>query len=162
VAATVHFGDILVDVFSPIYGSYYPLGAPAFVINEARLRLILNSVWSMALAPGEQDDQILDFKIMNGIQANYLKVLIGHTLDASGNGAILMVGMNGTQFNLDLKAQSYQYFDLVLLGDQSAARDVRFTLSSAANNLRSAVCPIFQVELYDSIRIFPDPSVFAW
>jgi hypothetical protein len=158
-AATIHYGDILVDTFTPTYGSYYPIGQPAFIIEEVRVRLILNSLWSMLLPSGDAEDQVLDFKIMKGINANYLKVLIGHTLDNLGNGAIMTVRTNGAQFNLDLKAQTYHYFDLVVLGDSSADRDVRFTLNSAANQGRQAVCPIFQIELYNTIRVFPEPPL---
>ena len=160
-ANTVHFGDVLVDVFTPMYGSYYPLGKPAFVFYEGRVYQILNSVWNLVVQPGDQHEQVLNFKIERNIQANYLKVLIGRTLDAAGNGAILSVRIDGTQFNLDLKTQSYQYFDLVLPGDGSVPRDVRFMLNIAVNNLRTSVCPIFQVELYNTIRVYPDPTVFA-
>jgi hypothetical protein len=157
-AATVHFGDVLVDVFSPIYGSHYPLGAPAFVINEVRARLILNSVWSLALDSGDTEDQVLDFTIMKGNPGNYLKLLIGHSING-GYGAIMTVGIGGSQFNLELKAQSYHYFDLLLPGGSTSDRRVRLALSSAANSQRGAVCPIFQIELYDSIRIFPEPVI---
>ena len=159
-AATVHLGYNLVDIFTPMYGSYYPLGKPAFIFNEGRVWHILNSVWNMIVMPGDENEQVLNFKIDKNIKANYLKAILGHTI-SGGHGAVLSVRVDGAQVDLDLTAQSSHFFDLVLPGDGSAVRDVRFMLNIAVNNLKTSVCPIFQVELYDTLRVFPDPTIFA-
>lgn len=157
VAAHVNFGDILVDTFTPTYGSYYPLGQPAFALREAKMYLVHESGWMMGLAPRESGEQHLQFGCNN--KGNYLRVDLGQTVNG-GIGAILTVQVDEIQFGLDLTTRSYQHFDLFLLSAKSV-HEVRFTLSSTTNNLKGVICFVTRVELYNTIRIFQDPPVFA-
>lgn len=157
VAAHVNFGDILVDIFSPTYGSYYPLGQPAFQLREAMMYLVHEQGWIMGLEGREQGEQHLQFGFDN--KGNYLKVDLGQTVNG-GIGAILTVQVDGSQFNLDLTTRSHQHFDLFLLS-ANHVHEVRFTLSSTTNNLKNVICGVTRVELYNTIRIFQDPPVFG-
>ena len=158
VAAYVNFGDTLLDIFSPTYGSYYPLGQPAFAFREAQMYLVHERGWLMAFAPGDQGEQFLQFGF--GTKGNYLKVDLGETVNG-GIGAILTVQVDGSQFNLDLTTRSNLSFDLFLFPSSPSVHEVRFSLSSVTNNLAGVLCMVSRVELYNSIRVSQDPPVFG-
>jgi hypothetical protein len=159
-AAGVQFGDQLVDVFAPDYGSYYPLGKAAFVFRRAKASFIVNTGWVLGLSPREPGEQLLEFAIERNTNGNYLKIDLSQTVSGT-TGAILTVRVDGIQFNLDLTTRNYLYFDLYLLGPGTAAREVGFTLSSTVNALRGVICIIERIELYNSIRSQTDPVVYG-
>jgi hypothetical protein len=157
VAAFLSIGDLLVDVFTPTYGAYYPIGGRnAFIFSFSMLTFTRYDMWKMTLAWNKGGYQRFGFTIVQGIQANYLRIQLGMTQGAgSANGAIIGVKVNASHFLLDLSHRSFQFFDLVLSG---TPQTVEFSLSSQENPARDSILEIQQMELYDTIRTFPsDP-----
>src|SRR5262249_18218212 len=150
----------LVDVFSPTYGSYFPLGRPAFQLTLASTFPVFQDWWMMGLLPRVSAQQILRFRIFPGAHGNYLVARLGQTANADGtNGTILHLRIDGVEFNLHLTTRSFGFFDL-FFGDGNASHVVDLYLRSDINNLRGVTCPIRQFELYNTIRVFPgEPPV---
>jgi hypothetical protein len=114
----------------------------------------------MSLAWDKKDNQSLSFTMGTGAIGNYLKVQLGMTQGAGVvSGAIIGVQVDSTQFLMDLSNRSFQFFDLFLLSP--APHYFKFSLDSDHNPRRESILEIQQVELYDSIRVFPPSEVFG-
>lgn len=159
VAGYNNFGSLLVDVFRPTYGHHYPIGGRnAFIFSLARVSWIQHDMWKMQLHWDKIGYERFSFIVRQG-KGNYLRVQLGQTQGAGvANGAIVGVKANSSQFLLDLSHRSFQFFDLVLL---PTAHTVEFFLHSNDNPNRETILEIQQVELYDTIRVFPTEEVFA-
>jgi hypothetical protein len=153
------FGDLLVDIFNPTYGSHYPIGGRnMFIFSFSKVTWTRYDMWEMTLAWDKQDHQSLSLHIGTGAIGNYVKVALGMTQGAgSANGAIAGVYVDSSKFLLDLSHRSFLFFDLILAGP--SPHFLEFSLSSDANPRRDSILEIQQVELYDSIRTFPSPVV---
>ncbi len=156
VAAALNWGDQLVDIFSPIYGSYYPIGGRhMFVFSFSTVTFTRYDMWKMTLAWNKPGYQRLSFSIGTGAVGNYLRVQLGMTQGAGvANGAIVHVKADSNYFLLDLSHRSFLFFDLVLAGP--APHSFEFSLSSQYNPSRESILEIQQAELWNTIRTFPD------
>ena len=154
-----NFGNLLVDIFNPTYGSHYPIGGRhMFIFSFSKVSWTRYDMWEMTLAWDKMDHQRLSLTIGTGAIGNYLKVALGMTQGAgSANGAIIGVKVDSSQFLLDLSNRSFQFFDLILSGP--SPHFLEFSLSSDSNPRRDSILEIQQVELYDTIRIFPSQMV---
>lgn len=151
-----HFGDTLLDVFSPRYGSFYPLGNPYFEFDFSRLFNTNAYYWYMELNKDAFDyEPVLQFRINPHGSANYVNIPLGVTKDFLTDRCIMTVHINNTEFNLNLFNRSNQNFDIVLAGDSFGLYDVKLALRHAPNSQKRTLCVLKQVELYNTIRAFP-------
>lgn len=160
VGAFNNFGDVLVDVFSPTYGAYYPRGGRnAFIFSMARtFSLITHNMWRMELEWNKPATQRFSFNMVTGAQGNYVKVQLGMTQGRGvANGAIIGCYIDSSKFNLDLSHRSFLFFDLILAGP--SPHFFEFSLGSDANPRATSLLEIQQVELYQTIRTFPEPPL---
>jgi hypothetical protein len=108
-----------------------------------------------ALAWNKPGYQRFSFNIGTGAIGNYLRVQLGMTQGAGvANGAIVHVKADSNYFLLDLSHRSFLFFDLVLAGP--APHGFEFSLSSQYNPGRESILEIQQVELWNTIRTFPE------
>lgn len=158
VAADFHnFGDQLIDVFDPRYGSHYPRSARfSFIFSFSRVtwtNAAPYNGWRMSLEYGKPGYQRLSFTVVQGTGGNYLRVpLFNNNGAGSAGGAILRVRAHLTDILLDLSGRAYKFFDLILIGNGNT---VEFSLSTEFNPNTICLLDILQVELYQSIRVFP-------
>ncbi|HEU5180640.1 MAG TPA: hypothetical protein VFW45_07595 [Candidatus Polarisedimenticolia bacterium] len=153
VAAALNWGDQLLDIFSPTYGSFYPIGGKhKFFFSFSLVTFTRYDMWKMTLAWNKPGYQRLSFGSGAG---SYLRVQLGMTQGAGvANGAIVHVKADSNYFLLDLSHRSFLFFDLILAGP--APHSFEFALSSQYNPSRESILEIQQAELWNSIRTFPD------
>jgi hypothetical protein len=160
-AAFKDFGILLVDIFNPTYGSYYPIGGRhMFIFSFSKVSWTRSDMWKMTLAWDKEDAQRFSFHMGTGATGNYMKVQLGMTQGAGyANGAIIGVKVDSSQFTLDLSHRSFQFFDLVL--PTAAPHFFEFSLDSEHNPRRESIFEIQQVELYSTLRTFPAEEVLG-
>jgi hypothetical protein len=161
-AAALNWGDVLLDIFNPTYGSYYPIGGRhMFVFSFSMVTFTRYDMWKMTLAWNKPGYQRFSFTLGTGAIGNYLRVQLGMTQGAgTANGAIVHVKADSSYFLLDLSHRSFLFFDLILNGP--APHSFEFSLSSQYNPARESILEIQQVELWNTIRTFPaDEEVFG-
>jgi len=160
-AAGLHnFGDLLIDIFNPTYGSYYPIGGQhAFIFSLARVSWIDHAGWRMQLAWDKYGYERFSFGVVKRTNRSYLRVQLGETRGAgSGHGAIVGVKAQLRYFFLDLSGLSYKFFDLILTPVDTY---FEFYLHHDFNPRVDTVLEIQQLELYNSIRTFPAEEVLG-
>ena len=160
-AAFLNIGDQLIDIFNPTYGSYYPIGGRhMFIFSFSMVTFTRYDMWKMTLAWNKPGYQRFSFNIVSGAFGNYLRVQLGMTQGAGvANGAIVHVKADSNYFLLDLSHRSFLFFDLIL--DGPAPHGFEFALSSQYNPSRESILEIQQIELWNTIRTFPDEEVFG-
>lgn len=155
----VALGDVMVDVFLPLYGFWAPRLDPLFEFQYSRVSFTAPSGWYFRREAGDPIPQSLKFRILPEALAAYMRVEFGQNADNAAPRCSMTVRIDGHSFQVDIAARSFSFLDVVLQGEGAVGHEVEFSIDSVPSGQPHVIASIARIDLYQSVRAFPSGAL---